>query len=253
MFSSDQRALMAYHGRNAPSASLFRAAARANERLHVNRFNAMANRVRLNRRLASATVRGIRGYPRDFGRRYGEKKVIDTANANYACDTTGTVTCLNPCSQGTSSITRIGDKIVVKQVQVRGEVHPVDAATADSLCRVIVVQDMQPNGAGVAAITDILKSANANSFNNLDNRRRFKILKDAKMAVGMRANGDTNSPNVYPIDMFIKCNIPTIYGGNAGTAADIQENSIYLVTVGSQATGLGGQLSATCRVRFTDD
>lgn len=253
MFSSDQRALMAYHGRQAPSASLFRKAARANERMRRDRFNATLQRGRLNRMLRTATVR--RGFMPAIVSR-GEKKTMDTAEAVYACDTTGSVTVLNALANGTSAITRIGDKVTMTAVQLRGFIGPVDETTADSLCRIMLVYDKSSNGGALPAITDILKSSTSNSFNNLDNRRRFTVLRDVKVAIGKSINTATqavsNSPNIYPVDIYAKVNLPVIYGGAGAAIGDIQEGSLLLVTVGSQNPLAGGMFRGTARIRFTD-
>jgi hypothetical protein len=260
MFSSDQRAIAAYHHRNAPSPGLFRAAARASERLRANRFNAILSRAdvsrrtsNLNRMLRTAHVR--RGFAPAIVSR-GEKKTIDTGYATYVCDNVGTVNVLNGVANGTSAVTRIGDRVTMVSIQLRGFIGPVDDTTADSMCRVMLVYDKSSNGGALPSITDILKDSNSASFNNLDNRRRFSVIRDIKVAVGKSVNTATqaisNSPNIYPVDVYTKVNLPVIYGGAGGAIGDIQEGSLLLVTIGSTNPNAGGSFNGTARIRFTD-
>lgn len=209
---------------------------------------------------------GVRGAPKDrvgfgyrgtYSRSQVEKKFIDIASATYVCDTTGSVTPLNLCDEGTSVSQRIGRKICMKSVQVRGLIDPVDGATTATLARVMLIWDKQVNGV-TATIAEILSAATANSYMNLDNRERFVVLMDKHYSIGAFSNVATTayaqSPTVAHINKYKK--IPagsfTIYDGTGAGIADINTGALYLVTIGSQAAGAGARLTAACRVRYTD-
>lgn len=207
---------------------------------------------------------GIRGAPMDktgrgfrgtYTRSNVEKKFIDTAQASYDCDTTGSVTCLNLCDEGTGISQRIGRKICIKSVQVRGIVRPVDATSSDNTTRIMLIWDKQVNGV-IATISEILSAATAHSFMNLDNRERFVVLMDKQFAVGRRsdASGNSGSPNVYAVNKYKKmpAGSITIYDGTGAGIADVNTGALYLVTIGSQAAAAGSVFSAACRVRYTD-
>ena len=113
-----------------------------------------------------------------------ERKVIDVDPALYAGDTTGSVTLLNGVATGTDFTDRIGRKIVMRSLYLRGTLSPVDGITLDNMCRVLIVYDMQSNGAA-PAITDVLKSATSIAQLNMNNRDRFRVIMDKQFAVGL--------------------------------------------------------------------
>jgi len=182
-----------------------------------------------------------------------EAKVVDTDPANYSMDTTGSVTLINGVATGSDFTDRIGRKIILKSVYVRGIIKPVDSQTNDALCRMMVVYDMQANGAA-PAITDILKSATSQSQLNMNNRDRFKIIFDKVVALGARdiASGYTGLVNVVPIKKYKKLRHETVFSGTLSTIGSISTGALYLVNVGDQSSGLGGNFSGSVRVRFID-
>jgi len=199
----------------------------------------------------------LRGFAPGFGQRGmpSEKKVIDIAAANYACDTTGSVTALNLVAIGDDYTNRDGRMVTIKSAQVRGVVRQVDATCGPVHCRVLLIWDMQPKGGAIATIAEILSAATSQSFINLTNRFRFKVLRDQSFALGQVDNTATQSYNIsipQVLDWFVPLTLVTQYGGTGATIGDIQEGALLLVTIGDQAAGGGGQLNATTRVRFID-
>lgn len=207
---------------------------------------------------------GIRGAPQDrvgrgfrgtYSRSQAEKKYIDTVAANYVCDTTGSVTALNLCNEGTGVSQRVGRKICMKSVQVRGILKPIDGSTSSCHARVMLVWDKQVNGV-IATISEILSAATSNSFMNLDNRERFVVIMDKHFAMGSvdATSGVSGSPTVTSINKYKK--LPegsyTIYDGTGAGIADINTGAFYLVTIGDTAAGDGALFTAACRVRYTD-
>lgn len=185
----------------------------------------------------------------------GELKVVDLANATYACDTTGSVTLLSGVATGTDLTDRIGRKIMLKSVQVRGTIMNTDSNTSDQMARVMVVYDKQPTGTA-PAITAILTAARAEAFNNLDNRDRFSVIFDTKVAVAGISDTATQSfagsPTVHAIDEYRRLKHEVIFSGTGATAASISSGALWLVTVGTRAAASGSIFIANCRVRFTD-
>lgn len=216
---------------------------------------------------AGRLARGLpatRGF-RPLGlRSTGEKKVIDNAVATYQINTGGSFTLLNGCIQGSDYSNRIGRKILNASIYIRGIVHPeVPAGAATSLtqlARMIVFVDMQPNGAA-PAVTDLLNSANSSSQLNLNNRDRFKILRDETYSLGATtwAAGPAlvaaQSPTVADVNVFKKLSVETIFNaGNAGTIADMNSGAIYMFWIGNQPAGAGtdGSAIVSTRIRFLD-
>lgn len=181
-----------------------------------------------------------------------EKKVNDIATAAYACDTTGSVTALNLIDEGTGDSARIGRKIQLTSVQIRGFIQPADADTGDSMVRVMLVWDKQVNGV-IATIANILSAATANSFMNLDNRERFKVVCDEKFTLQQFNVASSLSGSALPlVDVYKKFSGVTIYDGTGGGIADINTGAMYLVTIGTAVAAIGATAQLACRVRYTD-
>lgn len=206
-----------------------------------------AKRVRVGR--APPATRGFWG-PQN--RSAEEQKVIDTASANYALDTTGSVTLVSGVATGTDFTNRIGRKVVWKSIQLRGFWIPVDATVSNNLCRVCLVWDSQPNGA-LPAITDIFQQALGNSMLNLNNRDRFKMVMDKQFIAAEYAATGQAVPGTGHIKAFRKLNgLETIFDGTTAAIGDIQSGAMLLVTLGSQATAAAHTLTAAVRMRFCD-
>lgn len=182
-----------------------------------------------------------------------ETGFVDLAVANYACDTTGTITLLATVPQGASVNQRVGKKAVWKSIQTKGQVSAGSTAVTPE-GTAIIVYDKRPTGS-LPAITDVLVTANSRSFNNDANAGRFKIVR----RFDWNLIGNTTSPatgmEAFQFDEYIKMNEMPVVFKAAGTGAinDIEEGALYLITVGSAAAGTqAATLTAGFRVRFYD-
>lgn len=183
-----------------------------------------------------------------------ELKVIDTSVASMAQDLTGSVLLLNGVATGTDFTDRIGRKICMKSILVRGVSTPQDGITTARMVRMMIVYDSQPNSAA-PAVTDVLLTAAAWSPNNLNNRDRFRVLVDKLQWHG---GGDTTAGTSFSdhnssiVNKYKKINLETVFDGTGATISDIQSGSLYMITVGTTAAGTGGVFNGRVRVRFTD-
>lgn len=183
-----------------------------------------------------------------------ERKVIDTANAVYQVNTTGSVTLVNGVATGTDYTDRIGRRVNVTAIQMRGWLtYEGTSAAIGSLARVMLVEDMQPNGV-IATPSDILTELRPESFMNMNNRERFKVHYDAQVALGpYDLSLGFGSPSVRSLKCYKKVNIPVVFEGTAATIGSISSGAIYLFVIGSLPSGTGDvNLRATCRMRFVD-
>lgn len=193
----------------------------------------------------------------------------NTPGSVSAADTTGAFVLLNGMVRGTdASANRIGRKILVKQILIKGSVatNLANNFAAGGVCggqdvRMIVFVDRDSNGVA-PLVTDVLVTSSSLSHYNLDNRDRFKILYDKMYWLAQASNTAAGgnvaaaaSPQGFTIDVDIPCNIVTIYNSNVnGNATDIQSGAIWILTVGSSAassTNAAGYDLST-RIRFTD-
>lgn len=182
-----------------------------------------------------------------------ETGFVDLAAATYQYDTTGSVTLIATVAQGASTSQRIGKKIALKSLQCRG-VHQGNASSIVNDIAMLIVYDKRPTGS-LPAVTDILNTANAQSFNNDANSGRFRILKRVdKTLVGNTSSGITETCYVEA-DFFLKLKgLPCVFkAAGTGAIGDIEEGALYLVTVGTLAAGAtAASFQGGFRTRYVD-
>jgi len=213
-------------------------------------------------RAAGGTRYTYRTVPRALPMRYGgyrtpagrlERKFVDTAVATYEMDTTGSVALIATVPQGAGESQRIGREINLHSLQIHGTVQ---AKTTTTLAagRFLVVWDKQPNAA-LAAITDILNTANYYSFLNDQNKKRFKILMNRPFTFSGNSTTPASGNEVQVIDDYIKLKRRQTTYGTVGTGAigDIKTGALLFVVAGNTAAGTAA-CTAVCgfRTRFID-
>lgn len=185
-----------------------------------------------------------------------ERKVIETASAFYTLDTTMDIVLVNGVATGTDFTQRIGRKINNVSVQLRGFFQPTLAAVSNTQTeqvRCLLIEDSQTNGAAPAAADIFQDPANTNSFMNLNNRERFRVIYDKVLTLAPynTAIATQNTNNVPSLNVYKKVSVPTVYEGTAGTVGSIASGAIFFCTIGSNTVS-NWVLNATLRVRFTD-
>lgn len=200
-----------------------------------------------------------------------EKKAADIGVATYQVNTTGSITLLAVPTLGTDYTNRIGRRIRLRSLYIRGHVNaenaelPITTAGVETLAqqaRLIIVVDRQPN-ATVFGITDLLVSARAESQLNLNNRDRFKVLVDKTYQIPNSVKATPATPTsfignfggMFKVKVFKKLNLPVQFNStNGGTIADITSNAIYMVWIGINASGATDvNATVSTRIRFDDD
>jgi len=189
--------------------------------------------------------------------KYAEKKNIDTpfnlTGTLSPVETALTPTaCLCVCSQGAAADERLGRRIRVKSIYVRGRISVPTNMTGSGMFRMIIFQDKQPNGS-VPGATDLLQANEFVSPINLGNSKRFKILADETLG-GILFSLDSDEGRTF--ERYIKTNIEVGYTNNilTGTAADVLTNGIYaMFFLGGFGAGVGAMVGRVYfRVRFVD-
>ena len=189
------------------------------------------------------------GYPGVKGARGMEFKAVDNANFSSNADTGGGITLLNGIGRGDDMHERMGREVVLRSLQLHGSAAVTSGTGVDQTQRVLIVYDRQCNAA-TPAITDVLVSANVRAMRNLNNRKRFKILVDERIA--LNASGEPGSHKAF--DYYKRFYLPvTFNSGDAGTVADIVTGGLFAMVLGDMAPGAtAGTVTMTSRVRFTD-
>lgn len=169
-----------------------------------------------------------------------EMKHASTTLASTATSGSGSIAsanCLTFLSQGTGTGQRIGNQAQWKRVVIRGLLTLPAAAVGDTV-RVLLVVDRMPNGA-VAAVTDVLQSANYLSDYNLDMvshqgmSGRFSVLYDRVYDLSCTGPIVATGTGVVLRHFTIqkKMNLPIMYKGNAGTVADLMKNNVFIFAI----------------------
>ena len=181
-----------------------------------------------------------------------------------------TLNCLFVPVEGSDINERIGRKVTVRKIQVRGHISipaQTNQTTADQPgdCRIILYQDLQTNAsfaqgeqlmAAPGAATALLCNS---TFQSTANFGRFRVLKDKVYSLRQAAMAydGTNIEQegfTIPFKFTIRFRKPVVVRFNAtngGTVADIVDNSFHIV---SQCTNvsLAPVMSYQCRVVYTD-
>ena len=188
-----------------------------------------------------------------------EIKNIDTGLAGTNLTSSGGMTLLNGCSEGTDIGNRVGRKIEMTSATVSFSV----AATITTLStasypqeanwiKVALVYDKQsntiaPNFSDIFTVSATTRAPYGQRDVNYTDR--FDVLKTWNLQICAQG------PNAaYAIDEYIPMKLPVKYdASNAGNITDITSGALYLVYCDSnQVAGNYTVLNGQCRVRFRD-
>lgn len=214
-------------------------------------------------------------------RQMGEKKGVDTVlTTSPVLATTNTNTSmvtLNLVSPGTGSYNRVGRKISMMSVRLRGmaSLSIANAATTGDIVgnvlRMVVVYDKQPSGTvptfdTIFGSTDISGTESTNFLDPVkyDNMARFQVLRDTVIDVNPQAHnaeGGTTDQVVYKcsFDEYLKLGgRETVYSGQSVpcTIADVSSGALYVFFRADSNTSPGSQWTieadSKARLRYTD-
>jgi hypothetical protein len=218
-----------------------------------------------------------------WGRRTQELKVVDVFKNDSMLPDAGSVFLLNGMAQGVDYYQRVGRKVILKSIMLKGSVTVEPTGNGNVIplasmsCRVSVVYDAQSNGT-LPSYADIYQSVDSvgtttnTTFSgvNLNNRDRFKILKDWTMELrpkalqslvaGVPTTGnfvtDPGFHSTKNLKWYKKLNQEMIFGDVADTIGSIQTGSLLLVIQsdggGTVANSADPYLDMQCRIRFAD-
>lgn len=196
-----------------------------------------------------------------------EYKFVDLGSSNFlTLNTTGTVTLLNGLVEGTDVVDRIGRRIFMKSIQVKGWlsfINPTDFNLAGScqFARILLVYDKQTNGAA-PAYTDVIQGLSSAGtatntfldFKSMPNMDRFTIIRDHSFMVPSEVFGQNDNEKQWHINWYIPLKgIPTMYNASNGNVADIKTGGLFMLSLGSSTfTATPTTFTYNTRVVFTD-
>lgn len=188
-------------------------------------------------------------------RRAAEKKGVDTAltiagPVIATTNTNGDSFVLNLIQQGAGSWNRVGRKVNLQSVRLRGTalyMYSETATTSDlngAVLRMVVVWDKQPSGAAIPSFdtifgvtaqdgTESCTFLNPVKFDNMD---RFTVLKDCVIEAQPKTNNNGGGTTErmtdhYPFDEFIPLQSrETVFLGQSApmTIADVSTGAVYV-------------------------
>lgn len=151
---------------------------------------------------------------------------------------------------------RIGNRVWVQKIVVKGNLNwaaQTNQTTADALpySRLVLVQDTQSNGTqmqgeDVFAPTAADDSLNVAAFQAIKNFGRFRVLKDKtfkcpQLPLSYDGTNMEQSGAVMPFKMSYKFRKPVLVkynSTNAGSIADVVDNSFHLLGVSNNDTSV---------------
>lgn len=208
----------------------------------------------------------------------GEKKGMDTdITLNPIISTTSTNASsfvLNLIQQGAGSWNRIGRKVYLKSLRLKGTFSCTQTPTVatgvgqNTVARMVVVWDQQPSGGaiptfdqifGITAQDGVESCPNFNCPPKYDNFDRFKVLKEELVSFPPFVSSSGSGP-AYTVfkdfDTYLKLgNRECVFSGqsNPMTIADISTGAIYLYfRAGASNAVTTTAVIGTSRLRYSD-
>jgi len=184
---------------------------------------------------------------------------IGVAVANAVSDPAANASCLNAVEQGDGESQRDGRKIVIKSVQVRGDIRGQieqnqDDVNKAKVVRILLVQDRQTNGAQMTGTQMLTGATNVeHAYYNLQYSQRFKVLYDKTFVLQCNTVGtdgaNTNSVgfSAASFKIFRNVNIPVTFTSTAENIANIADNSLHMLALSSETNV---DLAYESRIRF---
>lgn len=199
-----------------------------------------------------------------FARSKPETNSLDLliAETNILC--TGTIVLLNSIAAGDDINMRDGREVRLKSVEVRGMFRPTHASAAalpHQFLRALLIYDNAPTGA-LPAVIDMLSDTASTafsaanpapySFNNLNNRKRFKVVGVVEDVWGQTPASNTEIENCTQVSMYRKLNYTQTFSSASAGIGAITSGALYLVLLSTQDTAAPNMIvfEGRSRVRF---
>jgi len=188
--------------------------------------------------------RGDYGIPRGLK---PEVKTVDTSCTamRFSSDSAAanTTYLINTVPTGNSAVSRIGKKIAMSAVQIRGQINAASASDANKLCLLLVYVRNNNAAAALPAITEIMVAQESSSLTNRDLAQKFKILRRWEFmqqgALVGAAAGQTSASN-FAFDEYVplkQLEAMWTSASTAGTIGEFEKGSLLLIGFGDTAYG----------------
>lgn len=159
------------------------------------------------------------------------------------------IDCTAIVAAGTSNTNRLGNRITLKGIALRGEMS-TPSSVAACICRVLVVLDRENIGQGTAGVTQAnlfwdASSTSVFSQQNPNYFERYKILWDKTFAIGTGSTSNLREVALFNDYIGLR-GLETVYpSSSTGTA---YKNGIFIVAISDQT--LTGQCGINVSFRL---
>jgi len=174
-------------------------------------------------------------------------------------DTTGAgagFVCCNQIVQGTTALTRIANKYMIKSMKFRMALKLVGTNKYNSV-RVMIIHDRFPNGLAPGLSEIVLSlgigtALNFESFPNPYHSDRFRFIADRTFDL------DSDYKDQINVKINRRLNIPVQCQASNGNIADISAGALYLIAGSQEYAGAAGITTSvnckliSCRLAFQD-
>lgn len=171
-----------------------------------------------------------------------EQKFVEERITGVVPAATGVprVTCLNDLTQGTAAGERVGNKILMKALQIEGQFYLAPTVDSD-LYRFIVVLDHECFGAACtfAQYTQGGPSQQIYSLPSMETvgkGRRFTTLMDKTWVINRNDTPGAAAASCFAaFSVSIPLSASAMYSGNSGTISDLVRNSLCVIEASNAA------------------
>ncbi len=168
---------------------------------------------------------------------------------------------LNIVAEGIGESQRVGRKIRITSININGtwkNVAQTDETLTDQRVRIIVYVDSQTNGIAVTTV-GILESAGIDTFRNLSNSKRFRLLCDKKIALTYPSVAQTAANTFTTLEvtkrwsLYKKLNLVVDYDNSVTTGALTSQRTNNIgVLILSETASAPPLVSVLARIRYSD-
>lgn len=117
-----------------------------------------------------------------------EKKYFDAVGTEDPSSTIPTLTHLSNITQGSSDVSRNGDSVGLKTMQVKYQIQWHASATVNDAVRVVIVIDKDNENGTPMTTAQLMATTDLLSLRNMNFSRRFKVLHDDVYTINTTKN-----------------------------------------------------------------
>jgi len=196
-----------------------------------------------NMRVGALARKAYNGFKYIRGLVNAEMYKYDTTATLSGILSTGGVVLMNGIAQGDSAVTRTGNSIFCRALNIKGIVTKNASNTTGHLLRISVVIDNQNIADTTPNFSDIYTASGVFSHLNPDTVGRFTVLRSHIVRI------DSDDP-LKPFEMNIPMKHHCRYNGTS--ASDIQRGAIFLVVCSSDGSN-GPTFQYESRLSYHDN